>query len=155
MSLAQPVRSFTQPHTRHRTDRDFEDKQLGYVNPYGVYDLAVDRRWVGVAIISDTAEFAVNEITLWWEHLGRERYPHARTLTMTAASARSSGATTATPRNTTGLQNPVYRSRQGLRAGRISSITCLAFVGLDPARQTAGELEAIVSLMAATKTKSG
>jgi Rhodopirellula transposase DDE domain len=33
---------------------------------------------VQVGIDHDTAQFAVNSIRGWWEHLGRERYPDAR-----------------------------------------------------------------------------
>ncbi len=39
--------------------KDFKDKQLGKVNPYGVYDLALDEGYVSVGIDADTAEFAV------------------------------------------------------------------------------------------------
>ena len=39
---------------------DFENKDLGKVVPYGVYDLADDSGWVSVGITSDTAQFAVN-----------------------------------------------------------------------------------------------
>ena len=66
---------------------DFKDKQLGHAIPYGVYDLTADEGWVSVGITSDTAQFAVNTIISWWEHLGHARYPHARTLTITADRA--------------------------------------------------------------------
>jgi hypothetical protein len=38
---------------------DFEDKKLGKVAPYGVYDIAADAGWVSVGITHDTAQFAV------------------------------------------------------------------------------------------------
>ena len=41
---------------------DFEDKKLGKVAPYGVYDIAADAGWVSVGITHDTAEFAVASI---------------------------------------------------------------------------------------------
>jgi hypothetical protein len=63
---------------------DFKDKELGHAIPYGVLDLASDEGWVNVGIDGNTAEFAVNSILGWWEHLGRERYPNATTLTITA-----------------------------------------------------------------------
>ncbi len=63
---------------------DFRDEELGHAIPYGVYDLTADEGWVAVGITRDTARFAVNTIADWWEHLGRERYPHARSLTITA-----------------------------------------------------------------------
>jgi Rhodopirellula transposase DDE domain len=63
---------------------DFKDKELGHAIPYGVLDLASDEGWVSVGVDGNTAEFAVNSILGWWEHLGRERYPDAKTLTITA-----------------------------------------------------------------------
>ena len=63
---------------------DFKDKQLGHAIPFGIYDLASDQGWVNVGIDSNTAEFAVNSILGWWEHLGNRRYPAATTLTVTA-----------------------------------------------------------------------
>lgn len=71
---------------------DFEDKQLGKVTPYGVYDLAADEGWVSVGITADTAAFAVQSIRTWFERMGRGRYPHARELTITADCGGSNGA---------------------------------------------------------------
>ncbi len=41
---------------------DFEDKTLGKVVPYGVYDVTANSGFVSVGITSDTAEFAVQSI---------------------------------------------------------------------------------------------
>ena len=71
---------------------DFEDKQLGKVVPYGVYDVTADAGFVSVGITSDTAEFAVASIRCWLERMGRKRYPKARQLTITADCGGSNGA---------------------------------------------------------------
>lgn len=71
---------------------DFEDKQLGKVVPYGVYDVTADAGFVSVGITSDTAEFAVASIRCWFERMGRRRYPKARKLTITADCGGSNGA---------------------------------------------------------------
>ena len=71
---------------------DFEDKELGKVAPYGVYDIAADAGWVSVGITHDTAEFAVASIRTWLERIGRARYPKARELTITADCGGSNGA---------------------------------------------------------------
>ncbi len=71
---------------------DFEDKTLGKVAPYGVYDIAADAGWVSVGITHDTAEFAVATIRTWLEKMGRPRYPEARELTITADCGGSNGA---------------------------------------------------------------
>ena len=71
---------------------DFEDKELGKVAPYGVYDIAANSGWVSVGITHDTAEFAVSAIRTWFEKMGRQRYPKARELTITADCGGSNGA---------------------------------------------------------------
>jgi hypothetical protein len=71
---------------------DFEDKELGKVAPYGVYDIAANTGWVSVGITHDTAEFAVSAIRTWLEKMGRQRYPDARELTITADCGGSNGA---------------------------------------------------------------
>src|SRR5512145_718551 len=71
---------------------DFQDKTLGKVVPYGVYDIAANAGFVSVGITSDTAEFAVAAIRCWLERMGRERYPKAKELTITADCGGSNGA---------------------------------------------------------------
>ena len=71
---------------------DFEDKKLGKVVPYGVYDVSANEGWVSVGITSDTAEFAVQSIRSWLDRMGSKRYPDARELTITADCGGSNGA---------------------------------------------------------------
>jgi len=71
---------------------DFQDKQLGKVAPYGVYDVAANQGWVSVGINHDTAEFAVSTIRKWWYNMGRELYPTATRLLITADSGGSNGS---------------------------------------------------------------
>jgi Rhodopirellula transposase DDE domain len=71
---------------------DFVDKQLGKVVPYGVYDVAANAGFVSVGITSDTAEFAVQSIRSWLGRMGRQRYPKAQELTITADCGGSNGA---------------------------------------------------------------
>lgn len=63
---------------------DFPDKELGKAIPYGVYDIGADKGFVNVGITKETAAFAVASIRSWWEQLGKERYPDATTLQITA-----------------------------------------------------------------------
>jgi hypothetical protein len=70
---------------------DFEDKKLGKVVPYGVYDVSANEGWVSVGITSDTAEFAVQSIRSWLDRMGSKRYPDARELTITADCGSSNG----------------------------------------------------------------
>ena len=71
---------------------DFEDKELGKAVPYGVYDVTANAGFVSVGITSDTAEFAVEAIRCWLARMGRQRYPKARELTITADCGGSNGA---------------------------------------------------------------
>jgi hypothetical protein len=71
---------------------DFEDKELGKVVPYGVYEVAANTGFVSVGIIADTAEFAVAAVRRWLDQMGRERYPNARELTITADGGGSNGS---------------------------------------------------------------
>lgn len=63
---------------------DFIDKELGKAVPYGIYDIAKNEGWVSVGISKDTAEFAVNSIRTWWQQMGKEQYPLANKILVTA-----------------------------------------------------------------------
>ena len=64
--------------------KDFPDKGLGKVIPYGIYDLANNQGWVGVGVDHDTARFAVHTIHRWWQGRGTAAYPGADRLLITA-----------------------------------------------------------------------
>ena len=70
---------------------DFADDKLGKVAPYGVYDLKENEAWVSVGISHDTAEFAVETIRTWWREMGAARYPNATSLGITADGGGSNG----------------------------------------------------------------
>ena len=44
---------------------DFEDKELGKVVPYGVYDIGANDGYVSLGIDHDTGQFADNSVRLW------------------------------------------------------------------------------------------
>ena len=70
---------------------DFVDPNLGRANPYGVYDIGADEAWVSVGTDHDTSAFAVHTIRCWWFGMGRQRYPDARQLLITADGGGSNG----------------------------------------------------------------
>jgi Rhodopirellula transposase DDE domain len=72
-------------------DHDFADPQLGKAIPYGIYDLAANAGWVNVGTDHDTAAFAVESIRRWWDGAGRDRYPAAARLLITADAGGSNG----------------------------------------------------------------
>ena len=71
---------------------DFIDKERGKASPYGVYDVKGNIGWVNVGIDHDTAEFAVESIRRWWNHLGVKRYGKAKHLFITADGGGSNGS---------------------------------------------------------------
>jgi hypothetical protein len=77
---------------RRVKSKDFPDKELGKVAPYGVYDLTADEGWVSVGISHDTAEFAVESVRRWWYRMGRAVYPEAKELLITADAGGSNGS---------------------------------------------------------------
>ena len=73
-------------------DHDFLSQAEGRAVPYGVYDIGRDEGYVSVGVSADTGEFAVNAIRSWWETMGRERYPQATRLMVTADGGGSNGS---------------------------------------------------------------
>lgn len=71
---------------------DFQIKELGKVNPYGVYDLTNNTGWVNVGTDHDTAAFAVESIRRWWNLMGKVTYPDATRLMITADGGGSNGS---------------------------------------------------------------
>jgi len=71
---------------------DFEIPELGKVAPYGVYDHTQNTGWVNVGTDHDTATFAVESIRKWWNTMGREAYPEANRLLITADGGGSNGS---------------------------------------------------------------
>jgi transposase len=70
---------------------DFPGSADGKAIPYGVYDIADDSAWVSVGVDHDTSVFAVATIESWWRQIGREKYPEARRLLITADGGGSNG----------------------------------------------------------------
>jgi len=70
---------------------DFEIPELGKVAPYGVYDIANNVAWVNVGTDHDTSAFAVASIKAWWYSMGKQAYPNAKELLITADCGGSNG----------------------------------------------------------------
>ncbi len=73
-------------------DHDFPLPELGKAAPYGVYEITKNEGFVNVGISSDTAQFAVNSIRMWWHQMGKDRYPNADALYITADGGGSNGS---------------------------------------------------------------
>ncbi|WP_449334135.1 ISAzo13 family transposase [Streptomyces kaempferi] len=73
-------------------DHDFVDPDTPVAIPYGVYDLGQDTGWVNVGTDRNTAAFAVESLRRWWSQQGRQDYPDATRLLITADSGGANSA---------------------------------------------------------------
>lgn len=71
---------------------DFPLKELGRVTPDGISDQGHNTGWVNVGIDHDTAAFAVESIRRWWNSVGKQQYPSAKRLLITADGGGSNGS---------------------------------------------------------------
>jgi hypothetical protein len=70
---------------------DFPSDADGKAIPYGVYDVARNRAFIGVGVSHETAEFAVNVIRRWWLTEGQLAYPGQTELLIQADGGGSNG----------------------------------------------------------------
>jgi len=141
---------------------DFKDAELGKAIPYGVYDLAGETGWVSVGISSDTAQFAVASIRSWWEQLGRERYPQAKHLTITADCGGSNGNRSRLWKTElqqladhSGLEIQVCHFPPGTSKWNKIEHRLFSFISQNWRGQPLVSLEVIINLIAATSTRTG
>jgi transposase len=141
---------------------DFPDPQKGKAAPYGVYDLQHNEAWVSVGISSDTAEFAVESIRRWWKRLGRQRYPRATRLAITADSGGSNGSRNRLWKvelqrfsNETGLEIEVCHFPPGTSKWNKIEHRLFCHVTRNWQGQPLETLEIIVNLIGSTRTESG
>jgi len=141
---------------------DFEDKKLGHAIPYGVYDVGGDQGFVSVGITKDTSRFAVNSIRAWWEQLGRERYPDAKSLTITADGGGSNSSRTRLWKtelqrlaNELGLPIRVCHFPPGTSKWNKIEHRLFSFVTLNWRGRPLESLQVIIDLIGSTKTSTG
>ena len=141
---------------------DFPDPQVPKAIPYGVYDITNDEGWVNVGISADTAQFSVASIRAWWEHLGRQRFPDAKTLTITADCGGSNN-----PRvrlwktelqrlaDDTGLTLEVCHFPPGTSKWNKVEHRLFSFISLNWRGKPLTSYQVVIELIAATTTNTG
>ncbi len=141
---------------------DFKDKQLGKAIPYGVYDIAANRGWVNVGIDHDTAQFAVNSIRGWWQHLGQAAYPDATRLQITADCGGSNGnrlrlwkVELQTLADETGLQIAVCHLPPGTSKWNRIEHRLFSYITMNWRGKPLVSLQTMINLIGATTTSSG
>jgi len=149
-----------QPEEVHT--HDFPDKELGKAAPYGVYDLTQNKGWVTVGISHETSTFAVNAIRQWWLSMGKEYYPKATQLLITADSGGSNGYRVKLWKielqklaNDIGLSVSVCHLPPGTSKWNKIEHRLFSFITQNWRSRPLVSLEVIISLIAATTTKKG
>jgi transposase len=71
---------------------DFPGPDVPRAYPYGIYDLGQNTGFVNLGTDHDTGAFAVASIRGWWRHEGRNLYPTAKDLLITADAGGSNGS---------------------------------------------------------------
>ena len=141
---------------------DFVDPDLGRATPYGVYDLARNEAWVSLGVDHDTAAFAVETIRRWWKTMGKEAYPHAKSLLITADGGGSNGsrlrlwkAELQKLANELGFPIHVSHFPPGTSKWNKIEHRLFSFVSQNWRGKPLISHEVIVNLIAATTTKTG
>ena len=141
---------------------DFVIPELGRAAPYGVYDLAQNTGWVSVGVDHDTASFAVETIRRWWHAMGKEKYPQAQQLLITADGGGSNGSRVRLWKlelqrlaDETGLTLAISHFPPGTSKWNKIEHRLFSFISKNWRGQPLTSLKVIVSLIAATTTKKG
>jgi transposase len=141
---------------------DFLSLADGKAVPYGIYDLVHKRGFVNVGIDHDTAEFAVESISRWWQHTGKALYPGKKELLITADGGGSNG-----------VRNRLWKKKlQDLANEEQLSITVVhyppatskwnkiehrlfSFISINWRAKPLTSLEVVLELISHTRTKEG
>lgn len=141
---------------------DFAIDARGTVAPYGVYDPTHKTGWVNVGTDHDTAALAVESIRRWWNTMGRQIYPHAQRLLMTADGGGSHGARLRLWKielqklaNVTGLAIAVSHLPPGTSQWHKIEHRLLSSISQNWRGKPLVSHEVMVNLMASTTTRTG
>ena len=141
---------------------DFLDPDKGRAAPYGIYDLSNNVGFVNVGISADTAAFATESIRRWWLNMGKEIYPDATRLLITADGGGSNGSRvrlwkTELQRfaDETGLEISVCHFPPGTSKWNKIEHRMFSYISQNWRGKPLVSIETIVNLIGATKTKNG
>ncbi|MDH3680629.1 MAG: ISAzo13 family transposase [Acidimicrobiia bacterium] len=144
---------------------DFADPALGEqakAIPYGIYNIGNDEGWVSVGDVADTAEFAVESIRRWWNTVGKDRFPEATTLTITADAGGSNGYRVrawkwhlAALAAETGLAITVLHCPPGTSKWNKIEHRLFSFISINWRGRPLTTIRTIIELIGATTTQTG
>jgi hypothetical protein len=152
----------TQGRTRTGPRTRLQGQAAGQGDPYGVYAIAANQGWVNVGIDHDTAQFAVNSIRSWWQHLGHERYPDASRLQITADCGGSNGNRVRLWKvelqklaDETGLEIGVCHFPPGTSKWNRIEHRLFSYITINWRGKPLHSVETVINLIAATTTSTG
>jgi hypothetical protein len=144
---------------RKVSGHDFADKKAV---PFGIYDLAADQGFVNVGTNYDTSSFAVHSIEQWWVLAGKDCYPQAKELLITADGGGSNGSNRRLWKyelqrfaNESGLEINVCHFPPGTSKWNKIEHRLFSRISLNWRGTPLEDYETIVQLIGATKTKKG
>jgi transposase len=130
--------------------------------PFGVYDIGDDKGFVNVGTNYDTSVFAVHSIEQWWALAGKNRYPEAKQLLITADGGGSNGYKRRLWKselqrfaNESGLEISVCHFPPGTSKWNKVEHRLFSRISLNWRGIPLEDYETIVQLIGATKTKKG
>jgi len=141
---------------------DFPDPSVPRAYPYGIYDLGRNAGFVNVGTDHDTGAFAVASIRGWWRLEGRQLYPGADTLLITADGGGSNGSRLRLWKlelqglaDETGLALSVCHFPPGTSKWNKIEHRLFSFISSNWRGEPLRDYETIVSLIASTTTAKG
>lgn len=141
---------------------DFPDAEMGKALPYGVYDIAANEGWVNVGDHHDTPAFAVASIARWWHNMGKQRYPDATALMITADAGGSNSYRSrawktelANLAATIGVVITVCHMPPGTSKWNKIEHRLFSFITMNWRAKPLTTYRTVIELIAATTTKTG
>jgi transposase len=139
-----------------------KDEDHGRVTPYGVYDLNNNTGWVNLGTDSDTSTFAVESIRRWYYTMGRQVYPEATEILVTADGGGSNGSRVKLWKvelqklaNETGLNITVCHFPPGTSKWNKIEHRLFSYISINWRGKPLVSHEVIVNLIASTTTTKG
>lgn len=141
---------------------DFIDLGEGPAIPYGAYDVSRNEGFVNVGMTHDTAEFAVESLRHWWQLVGRDHYPKARSLLLCADGGGSNSSRTRAWKyhlqqlaDELALPITVCHYPPGTSKWNKIEHRMFSHISMNWAGQPLVSYEAVVNLIGATTTRKG
>jgi len=143
-------------------DHDFRSRADGVAIPYGAYDIGKNEGFVNVGISKDTAEFAVNSISMWWEKIGRKNYAKASKILICADGGGSNGSRSRLWKyclqdfvEKYGMEVHVCHYPPGTSKWNKIEHRMFSYISTNWRGKPLESYEAVIQLIGGTKTKSG